>query len=89
MKTKVVNMTSNNGNKVPNQFIITVNGNTFFQSYSSIIAVKRETGKTELDEHYWDYSSTTGKYRNQFLRESKKETEEKIKNGTYKLCNLN
>ena len=36
MKTE--NMTSTNGNKVANQFIITDdNGNTFFQSYSSII----------------------------------------------------
>jgi hypothetical protein len=36
MKTE--NMTSTNGNKVANQFIINDdNGNTFFQSYKSII----------------------------------------------------
>ena len=37
MKTE--NMTSTSGNKVANQFIITDdNGNTFFQSYKSVIA---------------------------------------------------
>ena len=33
----------------------------------------------------WDYSVTTGKYRNQFLGEGIKETREKIANGTYKI----
>jgi len=42
-----------------------------------------------LDEVYWDCSKTTGKYRNLFLREDKKETENKIKDGVYKLVNLN
>jgi hypothetical protein len=42
-----------------------------------------------LDEKYWDYSVTTGKYRNIFLNETKKETEKKIANGTYELTNLN
>jgi hypothetical protein len=98
---KVENMTSGSGNKVANQFIITdegrgANGNftvrRVFQSYSSIIAiVTRWPGETrvELDENKWDYSKTTGKYRNQFLGESKKETERKIKDGTYKLADLN
>ena len=90
MKTKVSNITSHNGNDVPNQFIIKdEHGNTFFQSYSSIIAVRRPGGVVELDEIYWDYSKTTGKYRNMFLGESKKETEAKIKAGVYKLTNLN
>ena len=42
-----------------------------------------------LDADTWDYSVTTGKYRNQFLRENKKATERKIKDGTYILTNLN
>ena len=41
-----------------------------------------------LDENYWDYSVTTGKYRNIFLNETKKETEKKIANGTYELNKL-
>ena len=47
------------------------------------------TGKTVLDQNSWDYSVTTGKYRNQFLNETKKETEAKIKSGEYRLVNLN
>ena len=59
------------------------------QSYNSMIAVKTCDGKIELDLHKWDYSRTTGKYRNHFLGESKKETEKKIKEGIYELVDLN
>lgn len=98
---KVSNMTSPRGGTVPNQFIIReegrgANGNFLlkevFQSYDSIIVERiKWEGSTDitLDEKYWDYSVTTGKYRNQFLGESKKETQAKIEAGTYKLANLN
>jgi hypothetical protein len=100
---KVENMTSRNGNKIANQFIITdeghgANGNFtkrhVFQSYDTIVCIQTwwpdEQGpKTELDAEKWDYSVTTGKYRNLFLGETKKETERKIKSGEYKLVNLN
>lgn len=90
MKTSVYNMESSGGNSVPNQFIILdENGNEFFQSYESIIAVKRTNGKIELDSNYWDYSKTTGKYRNLFLNETKAETQAKINSGVYVLTNLN
>lgn len=91
MKTKVSNMTSSNGNTIANQFEITdENGNLFFQSYNSIIVkIDRKNRITYLDENYWDYSKTTGKYRNMFLGETKKETEQKIKDGIYILTNLN
>ena len=85
---KVKNMTSNKGNKIANQFIITDKNNRYFQSYNSII-VKETEKKTYLDSFYWDYSTTTGKYRNIFLGEKKSETEKKIKKGIYKLTNLN
>jgi hypothetical protein len=87
---KVQNMTSNRSNReVANQFeIYGDNGEMYFQSYNSII-VKIVRGKTYLDATYWDYSKTTGKYRNQFLGETRKETEAKIKDGTYQLVNLN
>lgn len=42
-----------------------------------------------LDEHYWDYSATTGKYRNQFLNEGIAETRKKIESGEYVLADLN
>ena len=100
MKTE--NMTSTNGNKVANQFIITDdNGNEFFQSYKSVI-VKRYyphqenednfntvPNKIELDKKYWNYSTTTGKYRNIFLNENIKDTRKKIKSGEYILTDLN
>jgi len=85
---KVENFTSSNGNSVPNQFLLTDGNKIVFQSYKSVIAVI-ENGKVSLDQKFWDYSPTTGKYRNQFLGETKKETEAKIKSGEYILTNLN
>lgn len=88
-------MTSSRGNKVPNQFIIedTDNAMIYFQSYNTIIA-KRDLGdgtypEIYLDREKWDYSRTTGKYRNQFLGESKAETQKKIDSGEYILTDLN
>lgn len=99
---KLQNMTSNNGNKVANQFIITDEGRgalgnftsrDTFQSYDSVIAIVTNwpdgSTKTELDATYWDYSVTTSKYRNQFLGESKKVTQAKIDSGEYILADLN
>jgi hypothetical protein len=85
---QVQNMRSARGNTVPNQFIINHNGEQYFQSYRSIIA-KRSGGRIYLDENYWDYSVTTGRYRNDFLGEGIKETREKIESGEYLLMDLN
>jgi predicted transcriptional regulator len=85
---KVENMTSTRGNKIANQFLITDNGDEYFQSYKSMIAKKSE-GKIYLDEYYWDYSVTTGKYRNQFLGEGIADTRKKIEQGVYILTDLN
>jgi len=80
----------NKANRILNQFIIEDDdGNTFFQSYKSIIVKIDSNGVTTLDEKFWDYSVTTGKYRNIFLGETKKETENKIKTGVYRLGCLN
>ena len=85
---KVSNMTSHNGNTIPNQFIITDGETEVFQSYHSVI-VKKVGETIFLDEKYWDYSVTTSKYRNLFLGEDKKATQKKIDTGIYTLCNLN
>lgn len=101
---KVKNMISKSGNPVANQFTIEgcvtdiaseslgrvlIEGD-MFQSYNSNIAfIDRVTGRTYLDSNYWDYSVTTGKYRNQFLGETKKETQAKIDSGEYILADLN
>jgi len=100
---KVQNITSNNGNKIANQFIITDDdGNKFFQSYNSMIVKKTNCSnynvennevsifyKIELDQKDWNYSNTTGKYRNIFLGETITETKKKIKSGEYILTDLN
>ena len=93
---KVSNLYNKNGNKVKNQFVVyDDNNNKFFQSYDSII-VKIENfidsdkeSKIYLDSKYYNYSTTTSKYRNIFLEETKKDTEKKIANGEYVLTDLN
>ena len=97
----VQNMTSNNGNKVANQFIVTdEDTNEYFQSYNSMIAKKvyinidfgnsnNDKMQILLDKKYWNFSNTTSKYRNKFLNETTKETQAKIKSGEYKLVDLN
>ena len=87
---QVKNMRSSKGNKIANQFIIDDGNKRYFQSYKSIIALKDfKKGVVYLDSYYWDYSTTTGKYRNIFLNENINQTRQKIKNGVYKLTNLN
>lgn len=86
---KVENMKSSSGNEVPNQFKIYTDNGVYFQSYNSIVAFRPIDGKVKLDEYYWNYSRTTGKYRNKFLRESRAETEKKIEKGEYELTDLN
>jgi len=67
-----------------NQYIIETPMGVLFQSYRSAIALRDKGGKIHLSEH-WNYSKTTGKYRNQFLGETKAETEKKIRCGEYLL----
>lgn len=87
---KIANMIGHSGNAVKNQFIVELdNGDRYFQSYQSVIVKISSNGVVFLDSTYWDYSVTTGKYRNLFLGESKDETKRKIDSGEYKLVNLN
>jgi hypothetical protein len=77
------------GKPVANQFVINDDdGNTFFQSYNSII-VKKSFDGVFLDMQTWNYSRTTTKYRNLFLGEDTKTIVKKINCGLYKLVNLN
>jgi hypothetical protein len=91
MKVNVKNMTSpQSGNEVANQFIITIGRKVYFQSYDTIIAVKDyEKGTITLDKNHWNYSTTTGKYRNEFLNERIADTRRKIESKEYKLRDLN
>lgn len=75
---------------VKNQFVIYGDdGSQTFQSYETAIARINSDGSVVLASGAWDYSRTTGKYRNQFLNEGKAETLKKIKSGEYKLEDLN
>jgi hypothetical protein len=86
---RVKNLTSSNGNKIANQFELWTDEARIFQSYDSTIVKIMDNGTVYLDEYYWDYSVTTGKYRNQFLGEGIAETRKKIKTGKYILKDLN
>jgi len=99
---KISNMLSTNGKAVPNQFVIVTEGRgslgnftkkEVFQSYKSIIAERikwpNHPVEVRLDKNKWDYSNTTGKYRNEFLGETKAETQRKIDSGEYVLIDLN
>jgi len=98
---KIRQMSNNNDRAIPNQFIITDHGRgalgnfterQTFQSYDSVIAVKTvwpDKTRIEIDKNKWDYSNTTGRYRNQFLGEDKKTTQKKIDSGEYILTDLN
>ena len=72
---------------VKNQFVLKDNqGNEYLQSYNSIIVKRDKFNNITLGQD-WDYSKTTGKYRNLYLGETKKETEAKIATGEYKIDN--
>ena len=86
---RVKNMVSpRSGREVANQFIIEHEGKTYFQSYSTIIAVE-EGGQLTLDKNYWNYSVTTSKYRNEFTGRNTAETKKAIESGEIKLADLN
>lgn len=63
--------------------------NVFLQSYETIVVHIKNSGVITLDENKWDYSKTTTKYVAKFLNESPAEIRLNIKNGIYKLGNLN
>ena len=78
-----------NINNRPNQFLIVTPNAHYFQSYESLIAMRDNEGKIYLDINKWDYSTTTGKYRNIFLNENKSLTQKKINSNVYLLVDLN
>lgn len=67
---RVYNMTSpRTGEPVANQFIIEDDNKVVFQSYNSMIAEIDYTNNILTIGEDWDYSRTTGKYRNAFFDE--------------------
>ena len=87
---KVENLISNSNKAIPNQFRIITPEGVYFQSYSTTIAfVPRSGASTILDKQNWNYSTTTVKYLNLFLRSNRKLIEQNIKSGSYILADLN
>lgn len=64
---RVENIISNNGNMIPNQFVIDQGDKVTFQSYRSQIIDIDYTNKELVVYPDYAYSRTTGKYRNKFL----------------------
>ena len=86
---KVRNMTSERtGREVSNQFIIEDGGKVYFQSYSTIIAMK-QAGKIIIDTNAENYSKTTSKYLYQFLNTDRKSLLQAVKDGRILRENLN
>lgn len=78
MKIHVENLTSSNGNKVANQFVIFADYDdkhvVTFQSYGNVIAQK-VNGVLTLDKNALEYSNTTLKYLKIFLKTNKTKSE--------------
>jgi hypothetical protein len=89
---KVANMTSTNGNKIANQFIIEDGDKRIFQSYDSTIAsieYAPQSREVLIDPNYFDYSRTTMKYLKEFLGHGIVETRARLSREEYKFKNLN
>ena len=63
---KVQNLINDKGNPASNQFIITSEKGTYFQSYDSVVA-RYANGRLTVTPR-WDYSATTRKHFYIFLR---------------------
>ena len=90
---RVRNMFGSSGRRSPNQFIITEDdGRETFQSYRTTIAREERDGSITLDPK-WDCSVTTRRYLAAFLNREgsgfKRETEQRIADGTYTVADLN
>ena len=96
METKVKNLRSNNGNKVPNQFEIVQTKKDYckhiFQSYQTTIATieYKNNGKQIIfDTNALNYSRTTNRYLYKFMLMNRKEIEKLIKLKKIKFKDLN
>tara|TARA_B110000971_G_scaffold68881_1_gene70582 strand:+ start:77 stop:385 length:309 start_codon:yes stop_codon:yes gene_type:complete len=92
----VEQMTSRSGNVVPNQTILSdMTGKTFVSYGSKIVYQSKDRASDGLpleiivDENYWDYSRTTGKYRNEFMNMGVQDVRNYIKEGRIQVGNLN
>jgi len=78
-----------NLDNVGKELSIRTDDGRYFVSYNTVIAYIDNTAKIYLDKDYWQYSSTTSKWRNKFLNMTTQETKNEIKLGHIELINLN
>lgn len=87
---RVRNMESpRSGNPIANQFLVKTDDGEYFQSYDTVIGLKRNDGVIVLDTNSWNYSATTARYRREWLCEGINETRSKINAGQYIMADLN
>ena len=82
-------MLTSRGNPAKDQRIQTIQTSNYgeltqFYSYDTLIAETNNKGEVVLGS-YWEFSATTGKYRNDFLGEGIAETRKKIDSGEYQM----
>lgn len=68
---KISNLENSNGIKVKNQFVLTTPRSKTFQSYDSVICkINTETKKVVFDKDFLNFSTTTSKHTNKFLKDN-------------------
>lgn len=68
----------------PDHCYVETKDGVFLNSYGINVVFKPNKGKIQLGPD-WDFSVTTGKFRNKMLGETIKETRKKLKLGIYEL----
>lgn len=68
MKLEIENLLNDKFNRARNQFVVKLNGNTFFQSYNTIIA-KIDKNRNVTVAEDWNHSKTTRKHLYIWLRD--------------------
>lgn len=86
---EINNMVSNAGNNIANQYEVNIYTEKglfqAFYSYKSLIAIK-VGGEIIVITHNYNYSKTTGKYRNAFLNMNLKTLDKYIKENMHYNC---
>ena len=87
----VKNMISDrSGKPIANQFIITIDNLEIFQSYKTVIAVRRDNNDDVILLDYdYSISPTTSRYLYKFLGFNKKRILERVQDNSIRICGLN
>ena len=73
-----------------NQIVVSfTDGSEVFNSYGKNIVEYSKGGRIYFDKNYWDFSTTTSKWRNKYMGVDSKWVKDAIKNGIVKFKDLN